>query len=34
MFHVGVSPRVFKVSFRMQTGENKTNELGVHVGIL
>ena len=45
VFHVGflsrnslgflwVSPRVFKDSFRIQTGENKTNELWFHVGIL
>ena len=25
---------VFKISFRIQTGENKTKELGFHVGIL
>ena len=30
----GVSPRVFKISFRIQTRENKTKELGFHVGIL
>ena len=29
-----VSPRVFKISFRIQTRENKTKELGFHVGIL
>ena len=29
-FHLGV----FKISFRIQTRENKTKELGFHVGIL
>ena len=30
---LSVSPRVFKISFRIQTGKNKTKELGFHVGI-
>jgi hypothetical protein len=29
-----VSPRVFKISFRIQTEENKTKELRFHVEIL
>ena len=29
-----VSPRVFRVSFRIRTGKNKATELGFHLGIL
>ena len=29
-FHLGS----FKVSFRIQTGDNKENELGFHLGLL